>query len=97
MRHPLLAASFLAGLLTSCASVEPDPTTVKVTENPNDVLGCKNLGIVESPRPVVSPKDSRMGQMQTKTVRLGGNVLFVTSPNVTGTGTAYLCESGTTR
>ena len=99
MRHPLLAASLLAGLLTGCASVEPDATLVKVTEKSGDVAGCKPLGIVVSSRPVVSPEDSRIKQMQTKAARLGGNVLFVPSYtyNVTGTGTAYLCESRTTR
>jgi pectin methylesterase-like acyl-CoA thioesterase len=96
MRPLLLAASFLAGLLSACASVKPEATLVKITENPAEVAGCKNLGMVESSRPFVSPEDSRTKQMQTKTARLGGNVLFVPSYNVTGTGTAYLCGSRTT-
>ena len=97
MRHPLLAASLLAGLLISCGSVEPDATLVKVTENSDDVAGCKPLGMVVSSRPIVSPEDSRIKQMQIKAARLGGDVLFVPSYNVTGTGTAYLCESRTTK
>jgi hypothetical protein len=97
MRNVLLAASFVAGFLAACASVKPEATPVKVTENSADVAGCKNLGMVESSRPFVSPEDSRVKQMQTKTARLGGNVLFVPSFNVTGTGTAYQCGSRTTR
>jgi hypothetical protein len=97
MRHLLLAASFLASLLAACASVRPDAAPVKVTENPADVAGCKNLGIVESSRPFVSPEDSRTKQMQIKTGRLGGNVLYVPSYNVTGTGTAFQRGSRSTR
>ena len=91
MRSLLVAISLLAGLLIGCASARSDARLVKVTENPADVAGCKNLGMVESSRPFVSPKDSRMAQMQNKAARLGGDVVFVTSYNATGTGTAYRC------
>lgn len=95
MSRLLVAASFLAGFLAACASVRPDAALVKVTENPADVAGCRNLGMVESSRPFVSPEDGRTRQMQTKAARLGGNVVLVPSYNVTGTGMAYQCGSGT--
>jgi hypothetical protein len=83
--------SFLGAILaTSCVSLAPEAKLVQVTQAPADVAGCKILGTVESTPPYVGPKDG-MRQMQNKVAGLGGNVLFVTSYNVTGSGMAYQC------
>ena len=79
-------------VLTRCVSLAPEAELVKVTKHPADVAGCKILGTVESSPPYVGPKDG-MHQMQNKVAGLGGNTLFVTSYNVTGTGMAYRCGS----
>ena len=42
--------------------------------------------MVVSSRTVVRPEDSSMKQMQARAARLGGNVLFVPTYDVTGTG-----------
>ena len=93
MRNLLAAALLLAVLLAACVSLAPEAKLVKVTKNPADVSGCRILGTVESSPPYVGPKDG-MHQMQNKVAGLGGNVLFVTSYNVTGTGMAYRCGTG---
>src|ERR1039457_1918747 len=85
---------FSIGLLTGCVPLAPEAQAVKVTRNPEDVAGCKILGTVKSEPPYVAPKDG-MHQMQNNTAGLGGNVLFVTSYNVTGTAMAYQCSTPT--
>jgi len=84
--------AFLGAIFaTSCVSLAPEAKLVQITKNPVDVTGCKILGTVGSTPPYVGPRDG-MHQMQNKVAGLGGNVLFVTSYNVTGSGMAYRCE-----
>lgn len=93
LRNVLATVTLIAALLPACVSLAPEAKLVKVTKKPADVAGCKILGTVESSPPYVGPKDG-MHQMQNKVAGLGGNVLFVTSYNVTGTGMAYRCGVG---
>lgn len=90
MRSPLVPASFLIAFV-AWASILPPGAPVKIVGDSAEVAGCRSLGMVSSTRPVAFPRDGRMTQMQNKTARMGGNVLFVTAHDVTGTGTAYRC------
>lgn len=75
---------------SSCVTLAPEAELVLVTKEREDVVGCKILGTVKSEPPYVGPNDG-MHQLQNGTAALGGNVLFVTSYGVTGSGMAYAC------
>ena len=80
----------LSTLLSGCVSLAPEAEKVKVTKSASDVEGCRILGAVDAHPPYVGPNDG-MNQLKNNTAGLGGNVLFVTSYNVTATGMAYRC------
>lgn len=81
----------MALALVGCVTLAPEARTMKVTKETADVAGCKVLGAVEAHPPYVGPNDG-MAQLKNKAAGLGGNVLFVTSYNVTATGMAYRCD-----
>jgi hypothetical protein len=81
---------FVTLLLNGCVTLAPEAASLKVTRDAADVKGCKILGSVEAHPPYVGQQDG-MNQLRNKAAGLGGNVLFVTSYNVTATGMAYRC------
>lgn len=87
-RSWMFSALFLAG----CVTLAPEAESMKVTRDAADVKGCKILGAVEAHPPYVGQQDG-MNQLRNNAAGLGGNVLFVTSYNVTATGMAYRCGS----
>lgn len=93
MKGTKAAAILLVGLcpaLSGCVSLAPEAEGVRTTKIASDVAGCTVLGTVEAHPPYVGPNDG-MNQMKNQAAGLGGNVLFVTSYNVTATGMAYRC------
>lgn len=79
-------------VLGGCVTLAPEAANLKVTRDAADVIGCKILGAVEAHAPYVGQQDG-MNQLRNNAAGLGGNVLFVTSYNVTATGMAYRCGS----
>lgn len=86
-------AALCACLVAGCVTLAPEAARVKVTKEPAEVAGCTILGTVRAKPPYVGQQDG-MRQLQNEVAGLGGNVLFVTSYNVSATGMAYRCEPG---
>jgi hypothetical protein len=79
-------------LASGCASVTPQGTKVRVTNNPQATVGCKFLGSVTAPV-MVSESDGEVG-LQNRAAELGGNVVF-RAPHRIGPkleGEVYFCK-----
>ena len=86
-----LACLVLGGCFAGgCVTLAPEAIQVRVTHAPAVVAGCTILGTVRAHPPYVGQQDG-MRQLRNEVAGLGGNVLFLTSYNVTATGMAYRC------
>jgi hypothetical protein len=84
----------ILAVASGCVSVAlaPGAEQVKTTQNPADVVSCKPVGNVDgnegNPQPT---PENVLHQIQNKTIGLGGNVVFLTTPLGTQ-GVAYHCN-----
>ena len=78
--------------IASCASLSEGGKAVQLTYNPNDVLGCKPLGIVSANPPFVTPNDWN-DKLRNKGAELGANFVLSEKPLIGAvSGQGYLCE-----
>jgi hypothetical protein len=72
-----------------CASVAPKSESVVLTRESSDVVGCKEIGDVESWLSL-SFKDAQT-QLRNRAAGLGADTVLVSSSFGDTTGTAYRC------
>ena len=79
---------------SGCVSVAlaPGAEQVRTTHNPADVVSCKPVGNVDGTEGNPQPTpENVLHQIQNKTIGLGGNVVFLTTP-LANQGVAYHCN-----
>lgn len=83
--------------LVGCVSMTPAAEAVRITTSPDVVANCKFLGNVKATSGFGGPLGTALGEsnaekaLQKKTLKLGGNVLNLTSSGVHSSGEAYRC------
>jgi hypothetical protein len=99
MRKPLWILAFL--MVGGCASQHAGEN-VTATVNPDDVKGCRSLGLVTGAATNVlgSGQEHTIDDMKAKAAELGGDTLLVgnvaTARYTQGTGQAYECAHRST-
>jgi hypothetical protein len=81
-------------IVSGCVSVAlaPGAEQVRTTQNPADVVSCKPVGNVDGTEGNPQPTPGNvLRQIQNKTIGLGGNVVFLTTP-LANQGVAYHCD-----
>jgi hypothetical protein len=79
-------------LVAGCASLSSAGKGVQLTDNPNEVRTCRELGEVSAPPPYGLPDDWKI-KLRNGAAELGGNRVFSNGPPLVGaaSGRAYAC------
>jgi hypothetical protein len=90
----VISVMTILAVTSGCISVAlaPGAEQVRTTQNPADVASCKAVGNVDGTEGNPQPMPQNvLRQIQNKTIGLGGNVVFLTTP-LANQGVAYHCN-----